>query len=163
MKRTNLRSVKPQLRKRRSRSRQIMMLPSLRSYSRRTASTPNASCQGSSMQETGSRTDGQMKDLLNRPQVPHIVRKSRTHGRQNCLIDSILLTLQDKQYIRTRWRLMEEQQSAVPFADTSSITMAWSRKLQTDDTATTRTKILLMLSATSCAASTRISGVMTLT
>ena len=64
-----------------------------------TASTPNASCQSSLMQDAGSRTDGQMKELLKGLQMPHIVRKSRTHGQHNCLIDSILLALQDKQYI----------------------------------------------------------------
>ena len=66
-----------------------------------TASTPNASCQGSLMQDTGSRTDAQMKELLKGLQVPHIVRKSRTHWQHNCLIDSILLALQDKQYINS--------------------------------------------------------------
>lgn len=62
--------------------------------------TQNAPCQGSLTQETGSRTDGQMKELLKGLQVPHIVRKSKTHGQLNCLIDSILLALQDKQYIK---------------------------------------------------------------
>ena len=47
-----------------------------------------------------SRTDSQMKELLKTLQVPHYVRKSNTHGQNNCLIDSILLALQDRSYIK---------------------------------------------------------------
>ena len=35
-----------------------------------------------------TRTDNDMKELLKTLQVPHYVRKSRTHGQNNCLIDS---------------------------------------------------------------------------
>ena len=62
-----------------------------------TASTPNnASCKDSLRQ---SRTDEEMKELLKTLQVPHHVRKSKTHGQNNCLIDSILLALQDQKCI----------------------------------------------------------------
>jgi len=46
------------------------------------------------------RTDDEMKELLKTIQVPHFVRESMTHGQHNCLMDSILLALQDKQYIK---------------------------------------------------------------
>ena len=41
-----------------------------------------------------------MKELLKTLQVPHFVRESMTHGQHNCLMDSILLALQDKQHIK---------------------------------------------------------------
>ena len=47
-----------------------------------------------------TRTDNDMKELLKTLQVPHYVRKSRTHGQNNCLIDSILLALQEQKQIK---------------------------------------------------------------
>ena len=41
-----------------------------------------------------------MKELLKTFPVPHFVRESMTHGQNNCLMDSILLALQDKKYIK---------------------------------------------------------------
>ena len=64
---------------------------------RGSASAPNASGQGSLRR---SRTDNEMKELLKTLQVPHYVRRSNTHGQNNCLIDSILLALQDQQYVK---------------------------------------------------------------
>ena len=61
------------------------------------ASTTNPSGQGSLRR---SRTDDEMKELLGTLQVPHFVRESMTHGQHNCLMDSILLALQDKQHIK---------------------------------------------------------------
>ena len=61
------------------------------------ASTTNPSGQGSLR---GSRTDDEMKELLGTLQVPLFVRESMTHGQHNCLMDSILLALQDKQHIK---------------------------------------------------------------
>ena len=53
---------------------------------------------GDSMRRT--RTDEDMKNLLKALQVPHYVRKSKTHGQNNCLIDSILLALQEQKKIK---------------------------------------------------------------
>ena len=61
------------------------------------AGTTNPSGQGSLRR---SRTDDEMKELLKTLQVPHFVCESRTHGQHNCLMDSILLALQDKQHIK---------------------------------------------------------------
>ena len=61
------------------------------------AGAPNASGQSSLRR---SRTDSEMKEVLKTLQVPPYVRKSNTHGKNNCLIDSILLALQDKDYIK---------------------------------------------------------------
>ena len=61
------------------------------------ASAPNASGQSSLRR---SRTDDEMKELLKTLQVPHFVRESKTHGQHNCLMDSILQALQDKQHIK---------------------------------------------------------------
>ena len=47
-----------------------------------------------------ARSDNEMKELLRTLQTPHYVRKSKTHGQNNCLIDSILLALQDQEYIK---------------------------------------------------------------
>ena len=47
-----------------------------------------------------TRTDNDMKELLKTLQVPHYVRKSKTHGQNNCLIDSILLALQEQKQIK---------------------------------------------------------------
>ena len=61
------------------------------------ASAANPSARGSLRR---SRTDDEMKELLKTLQVPHFVRESKTHGQHNCLMDSILLALQDKQHIK---------------------------------------------------------------
>ena len=61
------------------------------------ASSTNPSGQGSLRR---SRTDDEMKELLKTLQVPHFVRESMTHGQHNCLMDSILLALQNKQHIK---------------------------------------------------------------
>ena len=46
-----------------------------------------------------ARSDNEMKELLRTLQPPHYVRPSETHGQNNCLMDSILLALQDQEYI----------------------------------------------------------------
>ena len=47
-----------------------------------------------------SRSDNEMKELLRTLQTPHYVRPSKTHGQNNCLIDSTLLALHDQDYIK---------------------------------------------------------------
>lgn len=47
-----------------------------------------------------SRTDEEMKLLLQTLQVSRFVCESRTHGQHNCLIGSILLALQDKKQFK---------------------------------------------------------------
>ena len=61
------------------------------------ASTTDPSGQGSL---NTSWTDDEMKELLRTLQVPHFVRESMTHGQHNCLMDSILLALQDNKHIK---------------------------------------------------------------
>ena len=46
------------------------------------------------------RSDNEMKELLQSLCPPHFVHASKTHGQNACLIDSILLALQDKQLIQ---------------------------------------------------------------
>ena len=45
------------------------------------------------------RSDNEMKALLQTLSPPHFTHASKTHGQNACLIDSILLALQDKQLI----------------------------------------------------------------
>ena len=60
-------------------------------------STTDTSGQGSL---NTSRTDAEMKELMKTFHVPHFVRESMTHGQNNCLLDSILLALQDRKHIK---------------------------------------------------------------
>ena len=64
------------------------------------ADTCSAPSHGLRRSQAAVRSDENMKALLQTLDPPHFVHEAKTHGQHNCLIDSVLLALQDQNHIR---------------------------------------------------------------